>query len=1206
MRTIVQLPTGLIETTPAGSVPLTFYDDGLNVRDWDERGQRARLATRAGNLRLGTGNPCPDGSPVVHSVTAKQAVSRFEFAELTTTPAADTSPTQVSETFSTDLGAKPLASSVGPDGIWHVLLSSGAVVTVDADGNLSDAFAVQIPQSFELVPSMVIDPFGGVIVAVRFARQIDGSASRFLRYRRDEDSEWEQTYTEAYPDVVERFWGADGELFAAVSRPDNVEEGAEYELARLGGVQASRYSVAWSRPIAWPVVDVRGRDGDLFVSAGPNRSRQGSPGSSGASVSWTPRELAGAARRLFGWLSALRAQNVQGYTDGASVTRWEDARQDDSDFDEILDDTERSAVDASGRLAPKFGVTDKGPEITFSVSPEGGANAELLRTARHNDLREKGTSAEAAPWQRGLVPAMRDEGSDGARFAITGLVRLENYEEGDVLFTDWKTVFSHGELSLEYRGETDVELRLNVPGSVQPTLTRVVTGANVYVCFTILFNGANLAGSSWRVNGTAVESLTVTDTPSTLSRTRFGFAPDDALRPASRMRGGWKEFIPYLGLDSSGVHNVAPLQSEIEQFEGFACNAYDVQDILAAGHPWNNGAPPGAGGTVPGLDFEDAFAVPDGLTIKLDRSSGDVRWVHGGPDAGAGLALDSEDAVYSIGTPLDVTAVDPDRLSRLTDNGDSFAVDWSLKGGTGQELIWPGGAVPMYVDGCENLYVPWHSIGTVTASELRKYDPTGALLWSFAMVDAPRYLGPGGLRVDDRFRGGPCGDEYLFATSVFGRTAKRIEILGRRDTGETREQITEELAVCASGIVSRLEGGAWVTQASDFTPGARPWSFQFFSQLFLGGPEDYRVFDIRNKTLREWTPKDGSLIPPRIVDAIRWRGRVLCVSSDNPHILFGSAFNDAFDFATGGEIISATQAFAGTTAAAGSIPDPVTALIAASDDLAYVGTTRSVWRLTGDPQTGGQIDDVIANEGILGRTAHCRGDMGEIYWLTTTLRVVRMAGAGMEDISSGMIRGRLRAIDRELFDVQLVWSQEERGLYVVPIAREGSEGESLDPIFWSARTGRWHPHGFGGGYGRRVTSAANTESPEAGGWGVAFGFADGGLRYVHRGALDDDGVAIPWRVRIPLGGDGDPMRSLVTHAEVVLAPDQGPCMAQGLGGSTGQTPTSQGIATSVMPGRPDFVPVQIAEPHTWLELSGTGTQAAVESLAVNIHQWGAN
>jgi len=85
---------------------------------------------------------------------------------------------------------------------------------------------------------------------------------------------------------------------------------------------------------------------------------------------------------------------------------------------------------------------------------------------------------------------------------------------------------------------------------------------------------------------------------------------------------------------------------------------------------------------------------------------------------------------------------------------------------------------------------------------------------------------------------------------------------------------------------------------------------------------------------------------------VRWRGRVIAVSEDDQHILYGSGYGEPGDWQTGGEVVDATQAFAGTTAAAGAIPDPVTALMPANDDLMFVGTNRSLWRLTGDPHTG--------------------------------------------------------------------------------------------------------------------------------------------------------------------------------------------------------------------------------------------------------------
>ena len=130
------------------------------------------------------------------------------------------------------------------------------------------------------------------------------------------------------------------------------------------------------------------------------------------------------------------------------------------------------------------------------------------------------------------------------------------------------------------------------------------------------------------------------------------------------------------------------------------------------------------------------------------------------------------------------------------------------------------------------------------------------------------------------------------------------------------------------------------------------------------------------------------------------------------------------------------------------------------------------------------------------------------------------------------------------------------------------------------------------------------EAADPSGWGIAFGFADGQPRIMHPEALDDYGEPIASRVRIPLGGDGDPQRSLVSQAEVVLDPAQGPVRVAGMTARTGESAADYGQETLAQPGRGDRLQIQVAGSHTWIELSGAGQPWAVDDLAVHIHPWG--
>lgn len=1225
---------GLMLSSPAGKVPLGYTDDELNVRAFDERGQRLRPAQRAGLLKLGRNAPCPEGSAVSHVFTARRVLSKRAFVELTGSDQADTVPPRRKVEWTTDLDGvlevQPMLS-----GRMMVLQSDGTVLSVNPETGVGEqAFTVPIPVAFSLVPSLGVHDDDSVIVMASYPNRIDGGATRAYRFELDEDGVWQQSYEEVVVEQVIRFWTSDGEVFAATRRPDDVDVGADYSLTRFGGTLSSSWSTLWSIPAPPPINGMAFRGNGVFVAAGPNSSRPVT--NVGASVAWTPREIDDAGQRLYSMMSALQLKNVAGLSPGAEVLKWPDARLDASDFEDMVDDTERAMFPHAYQTPPPYSFVNFCPPPTLEADPNGngfevqfdspeGIEAPKLISRRTTRNQGKNSLDEVASWSEAIQPEMGD-----VAYFQTVLLRLEPSVTQNAAPRDYWVAYRHGKYEIRYRENgADIDLIFDVDdGDVTRTVT--LSGSEVYACVTwISAAGAN--ASSVRVNGVqvgaawtrATNHIQAPDIQTVLGMQSTRFDPTDT-DMKFRMRGGVKEECAVLGTGTSPPHGTAPWPSvidEIEEVEGYQCHAHGLQSILDAGHTYVASPPPSTGDPQEGFGLVAVFQSPKGLLFKLDRSSGKLKWIRADDDCGFAVAVDREDGVYSLGRASTDPPSNFTQLIRVTDDGSEGTLDWKVAlddGTAGFSLQY---AAPLYADPCGDVFAAWTGFDTGTPqylSFLGRFDGAdGSEKWADS-VDSPVVaLAPGGLFVDDTVIGGPCSDQYLlyatrgikspstFPPSLTAPGAlRRTDLIGQQLTGETRDQEIEHIAICESGAVSRLVDREWVQVASGFKPGGRPWSFEMFGVHYFGGPDAYKAYEQRFKRVRDWTPKLGSVIPLRIYVAVRWRGRAIVVSEDNPHILFGSAFGDPLDFNTGAAVVTATQAFAGTTAAAGSVPDPITALCVANDDLLYVGTTRSVWRITGDPQSGGQLDDVLATEGILDTFSHCRGDAGEMYWMTTSMRIVRVTPQSFDDISEP-IYSLLQKIDPRANRIELHWSQRMRGLYVVQIPRDGRIELEKQHLFWCARTGGWHPTSFTGGPGRAVTCASSLASTDPEGWGVVWGFADGRTRLEHPEAFDDDGVPVPSRMRIPLGGDGDPQKSLVTQAEVVLDPTQGPVMVSGAAARTGDSTPDYGAATMVQPGRADRASVQVAGSHTWLEVAGAGAPWAMDDLAVHIHPWGA-
>jgi len=1215
---------GLMETSPSGRVPLGHYDEGENVRDFDERGQRQRTASRSGLLRMGDGSPCPNGTPLVHMLTATRALSKRRFVNLTDTAQDDTTPASLAVQWSTTLDGTVVATAVDQNDVLYALTSGGEIYQVDDDGESTLALVVSAPTDFDQIPALHADPFGGLIVGYSNPLNIDGGASRFYRYTVVDDI-WDLDFEEIVFPRVTKFWGDGSDIFAVGERPTNETLGIDYGLSRFGGVNTAGWSTTWERAAPRPLIDLAVTTSGVYGAAPANDNRAPSTDLT-AEVDWTPREMTNAEERLFSAISAFRERNVRSLTDGDAVSRMEDARFDASSQPDVLDTTERVWASVQGVDPPAFlpvfrrDKDGRGWEVSFerpAAFKNGDPAAPWYRSSNHTLKKIKDAATDEAPWQRSLIPLMVNS-TDAVKFYHVMLFRIEDHGTED----EWHTVFDFLGYSLRYRrptGTSDLVLRLDIPGTDG---VRDITFSDVdqqYVCSTLRCEGWGETGSEWWVNGVRQGATFTMPEPTTgTSWTYFASAAeydrDDAPNPSGdeTIVGGLKESWVVLA-DSTGgtVHEDALDNAEIQEVEGFVCNAHACQDILDGSHPWDGGAPSGAGDTEAAANYEEEQGLfsPSPLAFRLDRSTGFLRWVLEGDTVGEGIAA-YDGKVWTAGDD----GAGNGTIRRWTDDLVTPTEDWTVDAaGAGLGDFWlnhtASSVVPMVEDRCGGLLVTWASDPPSSDRvRLRRVDEDGDLDWDVILTEGanvPEEIHTAGLFIDDTaLPDGACGPEYVLVPNSGG--AERVDVIGRQLTGETRDTEVEQVAFCESGAIARLtEGGEWEAISGSFIPGERPWSFDFFGRYYIGSPDQYLVYQPEFKRVRDWTPAIGSAIPSRIRVATRWRGRVLAVSEDTPHIIFGSRVGDALDWNTGGDIIDAAQAFAGTNAESGQVPDPIVSIMPANDDLCYLGTTRSVFRLTGDPLTGGTLDDILATEGVFSAFSWCRGDSGEQYWLTTSFRVVQMTGNGLADLSSQFVYGRLQGIDPSAYRVELHWSQRMQGLYVIKIPRGGTLNPDEVHLFWSKRTGRWHPTRFGGGPARAVASAVSLDVADKNGWGVAFGGADGLVRVEHPEALDDDGVPIEWNMRLPMGGDGDPQRTLVTHAELVLDPTQGPCRVQGVAGRTGQEGLDIGPGFTAQPGRGNSVPVQIAGNHTWLLLSGV-EPFALDDLAVHIHPWGAH
>ena len=193
-----------------------------------------------------------------------------------------------------------------------------------------------------------------------------------------------------------------------------------------------------------------------------------------------------------------------------------------------------------------------------------------------------------------------------------------------------------------------------------------------------------------------------------------------------------------------------------------------------------------------------------------------------------------------------------------------------------------------------------------------------------------------------------------------------------------------------------------------------------------------KVYDPSADTLSLWNATSGKgQIPQGEPLIARYRDRmVLAGGPEAPHVWYMSRQGDPLDWDY--SLTDAARAVAGTSADAGTVGEPILALITHSDDYLVFGCQNSMWVLRGDPAYGGFIDNLSENIGIVGKQAWCHGPEGQIIFLSRDGLYGIQPGAQKypQSISREVLPQELRDISSNTFTVTMEYDVRHRGIHI--------------------------------------------------------------------------------------------------------------------------------------------------------------------------------
>lgn len=325
-------------------------------------------------------------------------------------------------------------------------------------------------------------------------------------------------------------------------------------------------------------------------------------------------------------------------------------------------------------------------------------------------------------------------------------------------------------------------------------------------------------------------------------------------------------------------------------------------------------------------------------------------------------------------------------------------------------------------------------------------------------------------------------------------------------------------------------------------------SAALYNKVFYTDGLNYRVYDPRGSELtgsetdkvEEWTAKSGGELPKRGKLLTGWRGRMVIANlADDPQEWHMSKQGDPYNWDLYPPVLNAQQAVAGSVSKIGKVPDIVNALVPYNDDLMIVGGDHTIWRFTGDPMFGGQLDLVSDITGISFGRAWCKDPEGVIYFFGSRGGVYAMSPASApQKITANTIDRKLADIDLSVYRIELVWNTRDDGMHLYKIPYLGG-GTVVSHFFWERKTGAWYEDVFGNtSVQPTAVTALDGDQPED--RALILGGEDGVLRRWTDTANSDDGHAIDSKVLIgPVIRPETDLEFRVDRLEAVFASGQG-------------------------------------------------------------------
>jgi len=297
-----------------------------------------------------------------------------------------------------------------------------------------------------------------------------------------------------------------------------------------------------------------------------------------------------------------------------------------------------------------------------------------------------------------------------------------------------------------------------------------------------------------------------------------------------------------------------------------------------------------------------------------------------------------------------------------------------------------------------------------------------------------------------------------------------------------------------------------------------------------------------------------------------WDGRVVISGlRTDPHNYFMAAKGDPDDFDYAPANTTELQAVTGGVGVVGKIPDIINSMIPYSDDILIFGCDHSIYQMSGNPMSGGRIDNVSTRIGMPFGRPWCKDPEGNVYFFSSLGDVYRMPPYGAKPAKiSDAVHPLLKTTDLNTHSVRMEWDDEAEGckLWLTPF----TEG-SATHWFWESRTNAWFPDTY-------ANTAYNPiavmlyDGDQQNDRVVLQGSEDGKVRFMNTSAIKDNGNDFMSTVTLGpfFGGEGHVVRQVITGIQARTDPNGNATKYEILQGDTPELAQNAEAATFIGDG----------------------------------------